>query len=103
MPISNVLVATIVMAQMNVAAEVMPGGRRAAIHTNKGHSEMVASSRVQGRFGRNTRNAHRRLTSVSAKALSAASRADGSLRISEARPMTSGATVIVPSASEANQ
>ena len=103
MPMANVVVATIVMAQMNVAALVIPGGRRAAIQTNKGHSAIVASSRVHGLFGKNTRNAHRTHTTASAKALSAASRVDGTLRINDARPITSGATVSVPSASEANQ
>src|SRR5271154_6355046 len=103
MPMANVVVATIVMAQMNVAALATLGGRRAAIQTNKGHRAMVASSRVQGRFGKNTRNAHRTQTTASAKALSAASRVDGTLRINDAKPITSGAAVSVPSASEATQ
>src|SRR5882672_5153516 len=103
MPMAKVVVATIVVAQMNVAALAIPGGRRAAIQTNKGISEIVASSTVQGSFGRNTRNAHRRHTTASAKALSAAPRVDGMLRINDAKPMPSGATVSVPSASEATQ
>ena len=103
MPTENVVVATMVVAQMNVAALAIPGGRRAAIQTNKGHRAMVASSRVQGLFGKNTRNAHTAHTTTSAKALSTASRVDGTLRINDAKPITSGATVSVPSASEATQ
>ena len=103
MPMVNVVVATIVMAQMKVAAVVMPGGRRAAIQTNKGNNEMVASSKVQGTLGKNTSIAHRTHTSAIAKALSVASRVDGTLRTNDAKPITSGATVRVPSASEATQ
>src|SRR5271154_1233558 len=88
MPTANVVVATIVMAQTNVAALAIPGGRRAAIQTNNGHRAIVASSRVQGRFGKNTRSAHRTQTTASAKALSAASRVDGMLRTNEAKPIT---------------
>src|SRR5215469_10589974 len=102
-PMANVVVTTIVMAQMNVATAVMPGGSRAAIQRNKGHSEIIASSRVHGLFGKSTRNVHRTHTTASAKALSTASRADGTLRVKDAKPITSGATVSVPSASEANQ
>src|SRR5580698_197697 len=102
-PMSNVVVATIVMAQMKVAALAMPGGRRAAIQTNKGHRATMASSPVQGLFGKNTRNAHSTHKTASANALSAASRVDGALRINDAKPITSGATVSVPRPSEANQ
>src|SRR5580658_7365628 len=103
MPMENVVVATIVVAQMNVAALAIQGGRRAAIQTKKGHRVMVASSRVQVLFGTNTRNAHTAHTTASAKALTTASRVDGTLRINDAKPITSGATVSVPSASEAIQ
>src|SRR5258707_7491431 len=103
MPMANVVVATIVMAQMNVAALAIPGGRRAAIQTNKGHRATIHSSPVQYLLGKNTRNAHRTHRTASAKALSAASRVDRTLRINEAKPITSGATVSAPSPSEANQ
>src|ERR1700735_5276685 len=100
---ANVVVATIVMAQMNVAALVIGGGRRAAIQTNKGHRATVASSSVQGLCGRNTRNAHMTHSAASANALSTASRVDGTWRINDAKPITSGAIVSVPIASEATQ
>src|ERR1700733_7254986 len=103
MPMENVVVATIVVAQMKVAALAIPGGRRAAIQTKKGHRAMEASSRVEGLFGKKTRNAHTAHTTASARALSTASRVDGTLRINDAKPITSGATVRGPSASEATQ
>src|SRR5258708_33227193 len=103
MPMANVLVATLGMAQINVAALAIPGGRRAAIQTNKGHRATIHSAPVQYLLGKNTRNAHRTHRTASAKALSAASRIDGTLRINEAKPTTNGATVTPPSPSDANQ
>src|SRR5690349_21918468 len=103
MPMANVVVKTMVMAQINVAAAVKTGGKRAAIQTHRGLSEAMASSRVHGWFGRKIRHAHTADTTESASAASASSRLAGGPRINDASPMMSGAMVIVPSPSEATQ
>src|SRR5579871_1045941 len=103
MPTANVVVQTIVMAHMKVAAAVKAGRKRAAIQTSRGLSVASANSKVQGLFGMKTMLAHRAAATASAEVPSASSRRGGTLRSRDAIPITSGATVMVPSASEANQ
>src|SRR5579862_6034430 len=99
----NVVLNTMVTAQMNVAALVTPGGRRAAIHTNNGHSETAASSRDQGSLGDSNRNEHSAQSTTIATTPSATSLLDGALRSTDTSPIRSGATVTVPRESEATQ
>src|SRR6266850_219394 len=96
----NVVVQTIVNAHRNVATAIKAGRTRAAVHTNSGQSEAIASSSVHGSWGRKTRSKHSVATIASAKVPSAISRRGGALRKNDASPITSGATVIVPSVSE---
>src|SRR5581483_11999373 len=103
MPTANIVVQTIVMANMKVAIAVKAGRRRAAIQTTSGLIAAIASSKVQGWFGRKTMPAHSTAATVSARAASVSSRRGGGLRISDASPIASGATVMMPSASEATQ
>src|SRR5262245_28403859 len=103
MPTANVVVQTIVMAHMKVAVAVKAGRRRAAIQTSIGLSAAIASSKVHRSLGKKTMPAHKPATNASAKAPSASSRRGGKSRINDANPIASGATVMVPSASEANQ
>src|SRR3954451_2489914 len=89
-PIENVVVHTMVIAQMNVAAAVKAGLTRAAIHTNTGQSEKTASLSVQDSSDKTTRSAHTPATIASAKVPSAISLGGGGLRRNDARPITSG-------------
>jgi len=95
------VVQTIVIAMMKVAAAVNSGRSRAAIQTINGHRAAMARSKVQ--FGIKIRNVHKPLNTASDKIPSAISRFGGNSRKSAANPIISGAIVMVPSASEANQ
>src|SRR5262245_61095924 len=90
MPTANVVVKTIVMAHVEVTAAVKGGRERAAIQRSNGLSVEMASSKVQGWFGKKTRPAHKTADTVSAKAPSASSRRGGKSRIIDASPITSG-------------
>src|SRR4029077_13465420 len=84
---------------MNVATAAKAGRTRAAIHTNSGQNEAIASSSVHGAFGRMTRSKHSVATMASANIPSTISRLGGTLRKNEASPIISGATVMLPSVS----
>src|SRR3954471_20670878 len=103
MPTANVIVQSIVMAHMKVAAAVNAGRKRAAIKTSSGLSAEIASSKIQGWLGKKIMPAHKTAVTVSAKAPSTSSRRGGKSRIIDASPIASGAMVMVPGVSEANQ
>src|SRR3954463_14762357 len=84
-PIENVVVHTMVLAQMNVAAAVKAGLTRAAIHTNTGQSEETASLSAHDSSGKMIRNAHTPATIASAKVPSAISRRGGRSRMNDAK------------------
>src|SRR5262249_53296720 len=102
-PTAKMVAQTIVIAQMNVATAVNAGGNLAAIQTKRGHSEIIASSTVHCRFGKKTKNALKMHRIENATLPSAISRLVGLSRTNEASAIASGATVMVPSASEVNQ
>src|SRR2546421_12949994 len=85
-PIPKVVVQTIVIAQMNVAAAVKNGGSRAAIQTIRGHRGAMARSRDHVRFGIRIRDEHKTVTTASASIPSANSRLVGNSRTREAHP-----------------
>ena len=103
MPIAKIVVQTIVIATTNVAAAVNAGRRRAAIQSRSGLSAPIASYAVQGSLGNKTSKALTRHTTASAKTPSAISRRGGRLCINDASPIASGATAMIPSASDKNQ
>src|SRR5260370_14196758 len=76
-PMPKVVVQTIVIAQMNVAAAVKNGGSRGAIQTISGHRAAMARSRVHLRFGIRIRDEDKAVTTPSASILSPVCRLDG--------------------------
>src|SRR2546430_16287998 len=79
-PIPKVVVQTIVIAQMNVAAAVKNGGSRGARPTINGDMAAVARGRVQGRFGVKGRGEHQTGDPPSGSTPSPPSRLDGKSR-----------------------
>src|SRR5689334_12394842 len=103
MPMANVVVQTMVMAHKKVATAVKTGRKRAAMKTSSGLSAAIASSEVQGWFGSSTMPEHKAAAIASASAPPASSRRVGGARANDASPIASGATLILPSASDVNQ
>ena len=66
-PMAKIVVQTIVIAHMNVAIAVNAGRRRDVIQSRSGQSAPIASSAVQGSFGRKTINEHTIDTTARAK------------------------------------
>src|SRR5260370_31438804 len=103
MPMPNVVVQTIVSATMKTAAAEKTGRQRAASQSNSGNSAVTDTTIVQVSRCRNMISPLIAVSVTSATTPSMRSpRGDGS-RVAEARPANSGATVTMPSASEANQ
>ena len=101
-PISNVVIQTIASATMNAAAAAKYGLQRAAIHNNIGKIETRATS-SHGARCMTTRRRFAKASVVRATAPSTVSLSDGKSRATATRPITNGAIVTMPIASDANQ
>src|SRR5215470_9308945 len=101
MPI--VVVQTIARVTMKAAAAANTGGQRAAIHNRTGNSSAIGTTVVQGSGGSAMTMTLMTTSDASATKPSMVSLWAGGSRAAEASPITSGAIVTMPSASEANQ
>src|SRR6478736_2038878 len=99
----KVVVQTIERLTMNAAAAAKTGWQRAASQSsganNTATGPMVAKSSERSKIARPLTSA----SAVTAKAPSTSSLSDGRSREAEASSISSGATVIIPSPSDANQ
>src|SRR5262244_2250826 len=101
MPI--VVVQTIARVTMKVAAAANTGRQRAAIHNRTGNSSAIGTTVVQGSGGSAMTITLMTMSDASAARPSMVSFGPGGSRVAEASPITSGAIVMMPSASDANQ
>ena len=88
---------------MKAAAAAKTGRQRAAIHSRTGNNSAIGTTVVHGSGGRAMTTTLRTMSNASATRPSMVSRRAGGSRAAEASPITSGAMVTMPSASEANQ
>ena len=88
---------------MNAAAAANNGRQRAATHNSAGNSRAIGTTVVQGSHGIATATTLRMMSDASAQRPSIVSLDPGGSRPAEASPMTRGAVVTMPSASDANQ
>ena len=102
-PMPKVVVHTIVTAMMNAAAAANIGWQRAASHNNSGNSKAIGTTVVHDPRGKKTPSALINVIAMSTEAPSMASFGDGGLRTAAPIPISSGATVTMPIASDANQ
>src|SRR5258708_7550192 len=100
---SNVIVQIIVSETMNVAAAANPGRQRTASHSRIGKSKAIGRTVFHGSGGSKTMMTVITASATSATAPSMISLRGGGSRKAPARPITSGATVMMPMASDANQ
>ena len=103
MPIPNVVVQTIVRATMNAAAAQKTGPQRAASHSSSGNIKAIATTVAQGSRGKEITSPLTALTIMSATTPSMIALRAGGSRVAEPIPINSGATVMMPSASDVNQ
>src|SRR5215471_8929458 len=101
MPI--VVVQTIARVTMKAAAAANTGRQRAAIHHRTGNSSAIGTTVVQGSGGSAMTITLMTMSDASAARPSMVSFGPGGARVAEASPITSGAIVMIPSASDANQ
>src|SRR5258706_13459704 len=99
----KVIVQTIVSETMNTAAAANTGWQRAAIHNRNGNNRAGGSAGSHDSGGRKTVMAFITANTTSATMPSMISLGGGGLRRALAKPIISGATVMMPTASEANQ
>src|SRR6266436_2083455 len=99
----KVIVQTIVSETMNAAAAANTGRQRAAIHSRIGNSRATGSIVTHGSGGSETMATVNAANATSATTPSRISLPGGCSRRALARPITSGATVTMPTASDANQ
>src|SRR5258706_563158 len=99
----KVVVQTIVTETMNAAAAANTGRQRAASHSKIGNSRATGTMVCHGSGGSETMMTVITTNASSATTPSRISLAGGGLRRDSARPITSGATVMMPTASDANQ
>ena len=98
----NVVVQTVVRAQTNVAAAAKNGLQRAAIHSNRGKTAAMAISSAQGSFGKWITSVLRAVRIARAEVPSINSFLGiGSVR--DGSPIKTGATAMMPIASDVNQ
>src|SRR5689334_6848067 len=88
---------------MNAAAAANTGWQRAAIHSRTGNSSAIGTTVVQGSGGSAMTTTLITTSEASASRPSMVSLRPGGVRAAEASPITSGAMVTMPSASDANQ
>src|SRR5208282_491499 len=103
MPMPNVVAQTIVKATINAAAAAKTGLQRAASHSSSGKNAAMGTTAAQDCRGKKIMTPHRKLSAPSATAPSITSLRGGGSRATETSPINSGATVTMPSASDANQ
>src|SRR6267154_5439601 len=100
---SKVIVQTIVSETMNAAAAANPGRQRAASHSRIGNSSATGIIVCHGFGGSETMITVSATNPASAATPSMISLRGGGSRTASARPITSGATVMMPTTSDANQ
>ena len=88
---------------MKAAAAANTGRQRAAIHNRTGNSSAIGTTVVQGSGGSAMTMTLMTMSDASAMRPSMVSLRAGGSRAAEASPITSGAIVTMPSASDANQ
>ena len=88
---------------MKAAAAANTGRQRAAIHNRTGNSSAIGTTVVQGSGGSAMTMTLMTMSDASATRPSMVSLRAGGSRAAEASPITSGAIVTMPSASDANQ
>src|SRR5215468_9464595 len=101
MPI--VVVQTIARVTMKAAAAANIGRQRAPIHNRTGNSSAIGTTVVQGFGGSAMTTTLMTMSDASARSPSTVSSGPGGSRDAETSPITSGAIVTMPSASDANQ
>src|SRR5436190_9201339 len=99
----NVVVHTIVTAMMNAAAAANICWQRAASHSNSGNSKAIGTTAVHDSCGNKTPSTLISVIATSTRAPSTASFGGGGLRTAAPIPISNGATVTMPSASDASQ
>src|SRR6266853_4751528 len=99
----KVIVQTIVSETMNAPAAASTGRQRAASHSRIGNSRATGTIVCHGFGGSETMMTVIAANATSATTPSMISLRGGGSRTAWARPMTSGATVMMPTASDANQ
>src|SRR5216684_1316553 len=99
----KVIVQTIASETMNAPAAANTGRQRAASHSRIGNSRVTGTIVCHGFGGSETMMTVIAANATSATTPSMISLRGGGSRTAWARPMTSGATVMMPTASEANQ
>src|SRR5215475_1637783 len=100
----KVIVQTIVSEAMNAAAAANTGWQRAVSHSRIGSSRAAERTVCHGSGGSKTMmTIITTANAASATRPSTISLRGGGLRRASARPITSGATVMMPTASDANQ
>src|SRR5215470_3602100 len=98
-----VVVQTMARVTMKAAAAAKTGRQRAAIHNRTGNSSAIGTTVVQGSGGRAMTTTLMTMSDASAANPSMVSLRAGGSRAAEASPITSGAMVTMPRASDANQ
>ena len=99
----KVVVHTIVKATTNAAAPANTGWQRAASHSTSGNSNANGTTDANDTRGRKMTSVLVNDIAANAAAPSKISFGGGGLRTASAIPISSGATVTIPSASDANQ
>src|ERR1044072_6696865 len=99
----NVVVQTIVSATMNAAAAAKAGLQRAVIHNKSGKSNAVGTTATHSSRGNKTMSPLVMVSITHTTPPSKTSFRGGGSRAADASPIRSGATVMMPSASDANQ
>src|SRR5262245_27586011 len=88
---------------MKAATAEKSGWQRAAIHSRTGKSSASGTTVVQGLDGSEMTMTLMTMSDASARSPSTVSSGAGGSRAAETSPITSGAIVTMPSASDANQ
>src|SRR4051812_34621806 len=99
----KVVVHTIVKATTNAAAAANAGRQRAASHSSRGNTKARGTTVANDTSGRKIASVLVTVIAASATAPSKVSFCGGGSRTTAAMPISSGATVKMPSASDANQ
>src|SRR5216684_4111718 len=99
----KVIVQIIASETMDTAAAANPGRQRAASHTSIGNSKAIGRTVFHGSGGTKMMMMVSAANIMSVTTPSTISLRGGGSRTASARPMTSGATVMMPTISDANQ
>src|SRR6266446_2945305 len=99
----KVVVQTIVRLTMNAAAAAKTGRQRAASHNSGANKTATGPTVAKSSDRRKMASPLARASAATATAPSTSSLSDGRSREAEASSISNGATVIIPSPSDANQ